>query len=337
MNPILQQLDALHDEKVTEILNNIHKNSPPLHHYTSLKNGVNIIQNNTLRFTNMFYLNDPAEMHHGLEIGEEVMIDLIYEYSSRGEKPSADLLGVLLLKLAIGFAPSSKRQQKADDLKNKLCRYISSSALNSTLPATLNGCEWSLHVSCLSEQKDDLRQWLPYGDNAQGIALEFKPIIDNYHFLTKDPRVFIIRVSYENNLTKTKYLSEFLKSALNLYKNNAERLLENQWINKLIELLVGDLVACKSPHYSDEKEWRLFFMQSKSDKLLSDDPGPSFYVKGSLLRPYYDIELEEGAIIGIKLGAQCNNDLNLDALEMLCFNKASVGISITKSAIGYRG
>jgi hypothetical protein len=295
MEPILQQLDALHDATVSSILDNIHKNSPALHHYTSLQSTLDIIQNNTLRFTNMLYLNDPTEVQHGLEIGESVMMRLIQGYSSLGEQTCADILGVVLLQLAVGFAPFSKRQEKAEDLRGKLAIYISETALN-TLKPILNGDEWSLYVSCLSEKSDDLRQWLPYGDNAHGAALAFKPMTDNRHSLTKSPKnkIFIISVSYADDSRKAEYLSQFLKSALAIYKANAGGINQSEYISKLVQLLIGDLVACKSPHYSDEKEWRLFFMQSTIDMLV-DEPDPSFYVKGGLLRPYYDIELAKDA------------------------------------------
>jgi hypothetical protein len=96
MEPILQQLHTLHDSIVSKKLANIHKNSPALHHYTSLQSTLDIIQNNTLRFTNMLYLNDPTEVQRGLEIGESIMMRLIQEYSSLEEYACADILGMSL-------------------------------------------------------------------------------------------------------------------------------------------------------------------------------------------------------------------------------------------------
>jgi hypothetical protein len=107
----------------------------------------------------------------------------------------------------------------------------------------------------------------------------------------------------------------------------------------LITLIEG-IAACKSSHYSDEKEWRLFFVRYFKDGYLNNEPAPSFYVKDGLLRPYYDILLQQNAITGIKLGPKCNYEMNSNAFKMLFASKGlnkNGEISITPSEIEYRG
>ena len=186
MEQIEKQLDALFKEKALQILNqkDVNENNPPLYHYTSLQSAVNIIQTNRLRFTNVLYLNDPTEVKLGLKICEEVMIPLIKEYASRKEQACVAILAGSLLQLTIGFGLFNKGKQKAETLKSQLKEYVDKQTLVG-ISKILNGFEISMYVSCFSEKSDDLRQWLPYGDNAQGIALKFKPMTDNNHFLTR--------------------------------------------------------------------------------------------------------------------------------------------------------
>jgi hypothetical protein len=178
---ILEQLRTLFKNNAVQILGPTYANndSPRLYHYTSLQSAENIIQKNKLRFTNVLYLNDPNEAKLGLDICEEVIIPLIKEYASHKEQAYVTILYGLLLYLTIGFGLSNNGQQKAEDLKKQLKEYVNEETLDE-ISRILNGVEISLYVSCLSEKSDDLRQWLPYGDDAQGIAIEFRKVIDNY-------------------------------------------------------------------------------------------------------------------------------------------------------------
>jgi hypothetical protein len=131
-----------------------------------------------------------------------------------------------------------------------------------------------------------------------------------------------------------------LQEALKIYSANVERIFKHadnrvQYCYKLFQLLVVGISACKSSHYSDEQEWRLFFV-----RYPNDEPAPSFYVKDGLLRPYYDILLQQNAITGIKLGPKCNYEMNSNAFKMLFASKGlnkNGEISITPSEIEYRG
>jgi hypothetical protein len=343
MESILKELQKLHDDKLW-IVGNRARNCPSLYHYTSLQSSLEIIKNNTLRFTNILYLNDPIELTHGLEIAEKVMVELIKKDSSEW----VFMLAITIIKIAISLTPINKKEQKKNFLIKKLNHYIA------TNPRELNeilskDSDWSIYVFCLSEKKDYLLQWLAYGDNARGAALEFKKTKKNTpHEITELDEIPGISLSYCTPKDKKKFLREFLKSAENLYKDKIakDKDLFTPYFTKLQEILLFDLVACKNPQYKDEEEWRLFFIDKKSTPETASDAfpqqQPSFDVKNGFLRPYYDFKLKKGAITGIKLGAQCQNDLNIDAFRMLCDKhklcaKHEMPNFITKSKMHYRG
>ena len=209
------------------------------------------------------------------------------------------------------------------------------------IDALINFCDndpvqLELYVSCLSEKSDDLRQWIPYADNAQGVALELRPLKSDFSFPITDGTQMIAKDRALYNDSKwEEFVYEFLKDALKLYKENEEQISGNFETSKILVSLISVIAACKSSHYSDEQEWRLFFVRSSHNK-----PAPSFYVKDGLLRPYYDIPLPPNIITGIKLGPKCNNELNSNSFKMLFASKGlnkNGEISITKSEIEYRG
>jgi hypothetical protein len=344
-----QHLKNAHDECVSSMLGNVRSESPVLYHYTSLQSALSILQNRTLRFTNILYLNDPSELQLGLEIGERVIPLLMEEYVRAGKSLCADLLGMLLFRLSISFASYSQREIKKPVLKAQLSPWLTDAARR--MLDVLGNEEWFLYITCFSERDDDLRQWLPYGDNAQGAAIGFTPVKDNFHFLTESERnnIFIVSVCYEDNAKKEEYLSQFLRKALAIYEqyaavhynpayqgdpNNDPGLL---FLRVMTELLVTDLVACKSPHYKDEEEWRLFFIQTVQALRQGADPHPSFHIKNNLIKPYHDVKLMPNAIVDIRLGALCPDGLNADALIMLGHKQGFQRVIVTKSKIEYRG
>lgn len=52
------------------------KSAPRLYHYTSVESARNIIENGTLRFSNIRYLNDPSELQCGLEILDKALPEI---------------------------------------------------------------------------------------------------------------------------------------------------------------------------------------------------------------------------------------------------------------------
>lgn len=337
MNSLSTELEKLHDKHVDNLLKNIHEDSPRLYHYTSLQNALDIIQKQVLRFTNVLYLNDPTELQLGLQIAEEVIIKLIREYSKQEEKIQSDVLAEILAQFIIGFSPPTKRKEQKERLVLKFGSCVSET-IKLLLDKLLSVEEWSLYVACLSANNDDLRQWLPYADDARGVAIGFKPMSGNSHQITNHTQrnIWIVSVCYTADEKKKEYLEIFIRDALSVFSKTTDR---GEFLQKMKELLLVDLVACKNPHYKDEQEWRLFFVQSAINyQSVGNDDIPRFYIKNNVIKPYYDVPLKTGAIIDIKFGALCDEMLNKDAMMMLLQNNpATSGTSISKSRIDYRG
>ncbi len=276
------------------------------------------------------------------------MVSLIKEYSSQGDQPRADMLYANMLYMALiqvlgSLSPPNKRRKKTDDVAKELKTYISD-YLYEFHTEILNHPKWSIYVFCLSKKKDDLRQWRAYGDNARGVALEFKPTKMNSPNDITIRNIYDVSVSYSEPKSKKQFLIKFLENTGYLYNKNYVEITEKgkntsgflKFFQKLTNILLVDLVSWKNPQYEDEKEWRLFFLDEQPTSDASPQPKPSFYVKGGLLCPYYDFALKEGAITGIKMGAQFQNNL-IDDFKMLCAKHGMPNLEITPSKMHYRG
>lgn len=127
-NTYISILDRLHDELSTR--------TPPdsIYHYTNDSGLHGIIESGKLRLSNIFSLNDPLELSHGLSHAETI-----------------------LLRETINGPPQAK--VFAENF-SKFCKIGISQSAN-------------FFVCSFSTTEKDLGQWRAYADNGRGYALEF--------------------------------------------------------------------------------------------------------------------------------------------------------------------
>ena len=107
-----------------------------LFHYTDDRGFVGILEDGTLRFTDIFRQNDPSELRHGLSTAAEAI-----RMRAAKENPERELFATSFENFCVN-----------------------------------GGIESSAHylVCCFSAVGDDLGQWRAYGNNGQGYALGFE-------------------------------------------------------------------------------------------------------------------------------------------------------------------
>jgi hypothetical protein len=333
---IREELDQEHYRLVKEMLDNAPESSPTLYHYTTQQSAVYILEGNTLRFTNANYLNDPGEIQAGLKIAEQVFREIL----NRQSEPNlfADVLGVTWFRVANSFTPYSQRAEKIKPLLDYLKTKLGPVAIEAVVGLLRE--ETYVYLASFSTRSDDLRQWLPYGDNGNGVTIGFRGMKNKVHPITERLDVFLVRVCYETAAKKTEYLHTLLDNSYGILKKysgkgaDIPKILADYSIQMSVDLAT-DLIACKNHHYKDEEEWRLFYIQSVTQLRQGKEPHPSFYIKNGIIKPYQDIKLQKESIIEIKLGPVCH-DLNIDSLRMLG-HKKGLKLAISKSEIEYRG
>jgi hypothetical protein len=118
-------------------LNTVESKKPPplLYHYTDDTGLAGIIESGRLRFSDIFALNDPSELRHGLSVA----IDILKSRAAAG-RPEIETFARMFERFDLDA-----------------------------------GIEAAGHffICCFSGDGDDLGQWRAYADNGQGFALAF--------------------------------------------------------------------------------------------------------------------------------------------------------------------
>jgi hypothetical protein len=109
----------------------------PLYHYTSGPGLRGILESGQMWFTDYRHLNDPSELHHGMEMAHDVA-----------------------RILATG----------ADDHARQFLDVFKDLFRHENFAGTLE-----FFIASFSKARDDLGQWRAYADNGQGFAIGFAP------------------------------------------------------------------------------------------------------------------------------------------------------------------
>ncbi|MEO9169219.1 MAG: DUF2971 domain-containing protein [Aestuariivirga sp.] len=139
--PDMAQSIACYETEAAKILqqfiNTIEAKKPPalLYHYTDYAGLTGIIKSGKLRFSDIFRLNDPSELSHGLRIAIDIL-----KSRTNYERPE------------IATFASQFERFYLDGGIEKIAHFF---------------------IACFSCDGDDLGQWRAYADNGQGFALGF--------------------------------------------------------------------------------------------------------------------------------------------------------------------
>lgn len=124
------------EDIVVSFIDDVNRKPPPplLYHYTDHRGLRGIIESGTLRLTDLFCLNDPGELQHGIDYALEIL----------------------------------RRRIKRDRLEVRIFR---DKFVATFLRDLRESAEF--FVGCLSSTGDNLDQWRAYADNGRGYALGF--------------------------------------------------------------------------------------------------------------------------------------------------------------------
>ena len=117
-----------------------------LYHYCNTETFMKIIENKTIRLSNIFKMNDYSEVTHVLKLLPALLKD---EYK----------------KEPFPLKYKGKVNQKAFD------------DIISDLHNNINDVKYVSYIACFSKHEDDLEQWCGYGDNGKGIAIGYDGVI----------------------------------------------------------------------------------------------------------------------------------------------------------------
>lgn len=280
---------------------------PTIYHYTDWAGFRGILETGILRFGDIFYLNDPSELRHGVESALAILDEIGAGASERPE-------------LAV-FA--------------KQFRRILSS-----------GIEVIAHyfVCCFSQNGDDLGQWRAYADNGRGYAIGFDGPALVKAFST-DPtsngQTFRITYSDEHLQDMHRRLIDIVVPFVSFPRGrNLEEATLNQYMlelqMRLALLVLQASILFKHRAYTHEDEYRLLQIH-RTGRV----PDVRFRDKPYTLARYREFNWRTGApgavqriMIGPAADADAAERFAMDCLR--AFHPTSEGVDIEKSRIPYK-
>lgn len=244
-------------ERIVDELNarQAERTAPDLvYHYTDAAGLLGILQSGKVRMTDIFGLNDPSELRHG-----------------------------------IGFAAAVLRDQTREE--HPAVRRVTAH-FSETMHANL-GEFGHFFVACFSRDGDDLGQWRAYGANGNGFALGFDgPRLEKL-FAAQRSNNTTIDIIYDDDQLK-QVTEQMARIAVQAYGLPVGRRLDDAVLPRFLtaistgfsyELLRAALLY-KHEAYRNEREYRFLHFRGRDDD-MSD---VQVRVRGSTLVRFIDFD-----------------------------------------------
>lgn len=282
--------------------------SDTLYHYCSIETLLKIIQNKTIRISDVRKMNDYAERRW------------IYQ------------------EFISCFHSDSFLQQINDEKKEEVklaLEHITSFWESYLLP----GGSYPEYVFCLSGKGDVLSHWRGYGDDGYGVAIGFRKETLEKLLSDEHPCFRITKIDYDGQQqiqTVSKRIIEDI---------NHDRLAGEPLSQFFISQMRCDSVTMKNPAFSEENEWRLIFSPNECSSPENAFSQNQFYISKLLYRPhknkfvgYRDINFNyycKEIFDEIYLGPKSKIDPHTDMVEILHHNGFESSIPVHKSSATY--
>jgi hypothetical protein len=254
-----------------------------LYHYCSMEAFLGIVQSQTLRLTNMRFMNDSKEISWLYELAKKVLWDKKYRCHTDNERRLCDRL-----------------LSHCDDL-----------FLDEAFFPDYN-------CSCFSLNGDSLSQWRAYADDGRGVAIGFSR--KYMESCTSPHRLLLRKARYVDGSDLSAVASDVNTAFSKL--NGITRSLTDDEINMIalatFTLWDQEATFVKNAAFQEEAEMRLFFLPHNQVKCPQIGE-MGFFCRNTVVVPYYPLglSLDAGPIAEVVLGPRNRADHNSHAIRML--------------------
>lgn len=298
----------------------------PLHHYTTLKGFLGIINDVEIWATNIFYMNDQTELNRAIKLLHAELDPRIEALKEEHMKLGPTALGpetnpaVLKIEAKLRFLESVK-STASDVVKDNRIQF---------------------YVCSFTELDDSLSQWRGYCQDGNGISIGF----DFVGFKTD---VVLRKCNYDED-HQEQMLKELVDWWFNQLDSNIESNIDKTKTNKS-DFGIGAIISShfvircinsffrvapffKHPKYEEEAEWRIVIGGEEKTLCKSIKIVDSTYI----LKPYFCLKLDWlPKIKQIRVGPSSHIDLNESSAKLFLKSKEMNPEIVLRSEIPYRG
>ena len=279
-----------------------------LYHYTKPEKLLNILESGTIRFSNALYLNDKEEVTYSYKL----IVNLIEEM------PNLNI--ELFSSIKTYFYKKYKNIVDGNDsFLNKYEYYtISFSTDNDNLTLWNNYSKGQKYTGynigfCKKDLIADMER--------QGFNAVYGNIIYN-----RDVQKTILKLIFE------KWNKQYEKNLI--AKNSAKKLEKKQdTIFELVDILSIISLFFKNPHFKDEKEYRIIFINNFSPSSYKQT---KIFEKNGLFIPYIEYKFLKRTVSSINIGPTLDENIFYTSTCRLLANFGYENKTINRSKIPLR-
>ncbi|MCM1330262.1 MAG: DUF2971 domain-containing protein [Ruminococcus sp.] len=290
----------------------------PIYHYTSVDGLKGIVENETLRFTNRFYLNDYTEGIYTFDL-------LISEFDN------------IFSDLALLLEKKDKIIKECQEYRNKLdLRSFKTFQASFSLDSD-SLCLWNYYT----KGNNSIRGY-NINFNSKELCNSFK-LNEEVEKILNRPFVFRKKVIYnkDEQISEIKEFINKLYEAILQDSNGESNIAAQIFFNRLN--MIFDRISVlgiffKDNHFKIENEYRIAIdLYTENGKFPAvDGLSIKFISKNDMFVPYVDIKFDLSTIKSITVSPTMNYENELKNLNMFLDTAGIKDISIEKSAIPVR-
>ena len=292
--------------KVKKILDD--GSNSTLYHYTKPEKLLNILESGTIRFSNALYLNDKEEVTYSYKL----IVNLIEEMPNLNKE--------LFSNIKMYFYKKYKNIEDGND--NFLNKY-------------------EYYTISFSTDNDNLTLWNNYskGQKYTGYNIGFckKDLIADME--RQGFNAVYGNIIYNNEVQKTilklifeKWNKQYEKNLV--VKNSAKKLEKKQdIIFELVDILSIISLFFKNPHFKDEKEYRIIFINNFSPSSYKQT---KIFEKNGLFIPYIEYKFLKRTVSSINIGPTLDENIFYTSTCRLLANFGYENKTINRSKIPLR-
>lgn len=266
-------------------------------HYCSTQSALSILKSNEIWMTNIRNMNDGNET-----IGVyKIFFDLLKKYD------------------------------KMNSL-DAMCKFADTPGSIQLYETCLGA--YSEHVVCFSKDPDSVSQWISYADDGYGLAIGFDE--DRITNITSANNTLSYqRITYVDEEMIKKYIPNMYEDLIEHLSGNALEMMDRAMV--LLKSIFPLGIACKTWHYSAEKETRLIYQYNDKSNELSNGweiKECHTFAKRNLINTYIPLAFPKDIIRKIVFGPKFQN--NFFETESALYRLGYTNAIFEKSTSGYR-
>lgn len=297
----------------------------PLHHYTTLKGFLGIINDGEIWATNIFYMNDQTELNRAIE------------FLNAELAPRIDVLKEERMKLGPrALGPETNSDILKIEAKLRFLEIVNSSASNIVKDNRIQ-----FYVCSFAALDDSLSQWRGYCQDGNGISIGFDFVGFKTHLVLRkcnyneDHQKQIVKelVDWWFRQLDTN-LEANIKSESNKSNFGIGATISSHFVMECRNSFFRVAPFFKHPKYEEETEWRIVI--GGEEKTLCENI--KIVDSANILKPYYRINLTWlPKIKQVRVGPSSHIDLNESSTKLFLKSKDLNSDVVIRSGIPYRG